>query len=734
MTYSELLNEYKNQKNVSNNELAKLSGISSVYLGEILNGKKKPPKNDIQIRIVSILELDNDEKKLLFDLASQERNEIPADIDSYLRKSPELVCKIRKMEIEKNMIYESDIQPIQSNVKAKSHTAQYRMHKYFARRPYNVFRNLIDHYTNENDLILDCFLGGGVTVFEAAAMKRKVVGVDINPLSSFITKQQMFNGDLVFAKKYLEAFVEKMYHKYKCFYEIQVNEEIAYAIWTELSYTVECPECLSEMVLSEENKIRNGFYSCPNSDCIKHNGVKRTECKPLSSRILRVKYVDSKGETKLSEANKVTFLFDDIQIEKKIKDITFKPDFLIPDDWDRQHEDKLRDKGFEKYSDLYTKKNYALNCLIYDEIIQLKDNLPKEIYELVYFLFSSSLRYTNNMTRVTANWEGGNPTSMDKHAFWFPNQYVETNILEVLKKRCVAIIKGITYSKNNLQYNTHEVLSSAELLAEEGSYMILNRSSTKLPFDDETFDVVITDPPYGSNVQYAELSVVWNAWFQNFANLDNFIYNKEEAVMNRKISNLANPKTELNYEALLYEVFREANRVLKNNHYLVFTFNNKNIKVWIAMLNAVAKAGFYLPDNGIIFQDFIESYKNTSHLKYSGNIHGDFIYSFIKGKHTTKSIRFQKDQNIMSVIELSILAGIEKLFNVKKEYSTTDLYQHIFTDIVITIMDYIHQFGTIQDISEIKDVSDEAIDNILKKELDYVGSMWIKKEKFDGVL
>lgn len=39
------------------------------------------------------------------------------------------------------------IEPIKESVKAKGHTAQYKMHKYFARRPYNVFSNLVNYYT-----------------------------------------------------------------------------------------------------------------------------------------------------------------------------------------------------------------------------------------------------------------------------------------------------------------------------------------------------------------------------------------------------------------------------------------------------------------------------------------------------------------------------------------------------------------------------------------------------------
>ena len=80
-----------------------------------------------------------------------------------------------------------DVEPIKSGVKAEPHTAVYKMHRYFARRPYNVFRHLIEHYTDEGDIILDPFCGGGVTVVEGLRLKRKVIGVDINPMATFIT-------------------------------------------------------------------------------------------------------------------------------------------------------------------------------------------------------------------------------------------------------------------------------------------------------------------------------------------------------------------------------------------------------------------------------------------------------------------------------------------------------------------------------------------------------------------
>ena len=54
---------------------------------------------------------------------------------------------------------------IPSGIDSRPHTPVYKMHRYFARRPWNVMRALIEHYSKENDLVVDCFSGGGVTLF-----------------------------------------------------------------------------------------------------------------------------------------------------------------------------------------------------------------------------------------------------------------------------------------------------------------------------------------------------------------------------------------------------------------------------------------------------------------------------------------------------------------------------------------------------------------------------------------
>ncbi|WP_459129621.1 hypothetical protein [Guggenheimella bovis] len=60
--------------------------------------------------------------------------------------------------------------------------------------------------------------------------------------------------------------------------------------WIEWVYVIRCPHCGQEIVLSEENKIKNGIYECGNKSCEGHFGVKRVEGIPSDSIPRRARY------------------------------------------------------------------------------------------------------------------------------------------------------------------------------------------------------------------------------------------------------------------------------------------------------------------------------------------------------------------------------------------------------------------------------------------------------------
>lgn len=609
-------------------------------------------------------------------------------------------------------------EPIKESVKARGHTAQYQMHKYFARRPYNVFRNLIEHYTEKGDVVLDCFCGGGVTVFESLTLERKAVGVDINPLATFITEMQLQQVDAGKLKKYFDRFLAECREEYGALYQYAVAGKKVEMEWMEWVYEVTCSECGAVIRLTEDRKISNGKYRCANPDCPSNHcdkaGVVRTSCAPYRSVPVRMKCHES-GMYVFDEAER-----EDIIRKFRKFDVSsckVRADAPIPHNWDRWYEDCLPQKGVLRFSDLFSERNYYINTKIFNKILELE---PSQYRDLLYFAFSASLRYTNKMSRITRNWENGNPTCMDKHAYWLPNEYVECNVLDKLEGRMAAVIRGLKYTASAL-HSPKRKAESFEELAAKGDYMILTRSAEKLPLPDESVSAVITDPPYGSNVQYGELSSFWNVWYREYRGFDRFIYNEQEAVSNRK-SCYEGAKDTAFYGEMLQKVFTEAGRVLKPDGYLVFTFQNKNINVWIQMLKAVVNAGFYLPEDGVIYQDFIKEYQNTSHLRYSGNVHGDFIYSFRKGRLPDRGA---PAGDFSGMVKRTVGECLNSMYADGGEYTTTELYEKIFGKLTGVILQFVCQEE--EQVEKLDELSETFIDHVLSQSLELRDGKWRRK-------
>ncbi len=62
---------------------------------------------------------------------------------------------------------------------ARGHSPMYVMHKYWARKPHNVVAEYIRRHSLEGEIVLDPFVGSGVTALEAIKLGRKGVGIDL---------------------------------------------------------------------------------------------------------------------------------------------------------------------------------------------------------------------------------------------------------------------------------------------------------------------------------------------------------------------------------------------------------------------------------------------------------------------------------------------------------------------------------------------------------------------------
>lgn len=228
---------------------------------------------------------------------------------------------------------------------AEGHTPIYKMHKYFARRPQNVFAALIENYSSEGDVILDPFCGGGVTMVEGAALGRHVIANDINPLAAFITKCETRKVRPDDYLKPMKEILEEVRVFSVPFYST-LNRETGKPIpvrWYEHAYVVVCPKCGQKTLLSNDckknadGKIVNGWYSCIHCGA-DFQGVSVPH---VGNKLLTVTYKTTTRETQKTVSPEpfdfeVQAKADEQYAIKTENEGWYIPQFNIPENWDRQ--------------------------------------------------------------------------------------------------------------------------------------------------------------------------------------------------------------------------------------------------------------------------------------------------------------------------------------------------------------------------------------------------------------
>ncbi len=532
---------------------------------------------------------------------------------------------------------------------AEGHTAPYKIHKYFARRPHNVFEQLISNFTDPDDIILDPFCGGGVTIYEGIKQGRKVIGCDLNPLSIFIVRNMVEKG--CYNEKFKNTIADITQYISYLQSDAQLytsNGTERKILWYELCFEVRCPKCGRVTPLCNETKYKDGWYKCSNEYCgnseipFRVSDVKRTGYRYLYASVDKGKkreYVALTQEDLKKIKSHITFL----KKELSNNDIAVPQD-VIPLNWDRQFEDGLSKKGILYFQDFFTKRNLYTLLLLKNKIDKYKKSLTETQYQLLRVAFSNTLKETNVMSFTNDGWQGGRPTTWSKHAYWIPNQFCESNILDAFNNSIDRIRKSIQYN-DGLDYKINRV-NDFKSIVTNGNLFLFNGTVVDSGIEDNSVDAIITDPPYGSNVQYLELSHFWYPWNKDIYKVSPDF--TKEAISNRK-KGFKGAKDQYTYEVNLYSVFSKAYNVLKPDHYMTLTFNNKDMSSWLGLLFSIFKAGFSFHD--IYFQDGVENYKNTAHTKAKGSPYGDFIYVFKKGDPTYALCHYERESDFIKQLD-----------------------------------------------------------------------------------
>ena len=132
-------------------------------------------------------------------------------------------------------------------------------------------------------------------------------------------------------------------------------------------------------------------------------------------------------------------------------------------------------------------------------------------------------------------------------------------------------------------------------------------SATAMPYEDEFFDAVLTDPPYYDNIFYASISDFFYVWLKRSVGhilpelfITSLTPKTKEVVANTSYAvnttdiGLPDVKTNIDYERLLSESLGEVYRVLKPDGIVVLVYTHKSVGGWEALINSILASGLVI--------------------------------------------------------------------------------------------------------------------------------------------
>lgn len=130
------------------------------------------------------------------------------------------------------------------------------------------------------------------------------------------------------------------------------------------------------------------------------------------------------------------------------------------------------------------------------------------------------------------------------------------------------------------------------------SIKIRQLSATSLPYPENYFDAVISDPPYYDNVPYSDLSDFFYVWLKRtIGALYPDLFSTPLTPKTEECTQLSNLcekysfKTKEFFEKMLTKAFQEMYRVLKQNGIACIVFAHKSTEAWETIINSLLESG-----------------------------------------------------------------------------------------------------------------------------------------------
>jgi SAM-dependent methyltransferase len=423
-------------------------------------------------------------------------------------------------------------------MQADTYKGIYAIHKYWSKKPHNLVADYIERFSKPSDLVIDSFCGSGITTIESVRLKRRAIGIDINPIATLITKVSVTPIDVTELKRAFKT----------------LENELAGVI-NELYYT-ECPQCKNPKAIVTHTIWNNGspievWYSC--SQCKIEKGIK-----PASDNDMRM-------ASNLS--NKPTHWYPTNE--------------LIPNA-------RINAKKGMRVCDLFTPRALVGLSLLLENIRKIEDINIRRSLELC---FTASLPQASRMVFVIRRRGKNNGEQREPRTevgswvigYWIPKEHFEINVWRCFENRFRRMLTGSEEINLVIPPLAKDCSSFEQLTQVQEGYWVSTGTATNLDISSDSIDYAFVDPPHGNRIPYLELSLMWNAWLGSDSDWQNEIIISEARSRNKDIDD---------YGEHLLVAFRELWRILKPNKYVSIAFNSLDDDTWFSLLNICVKAGF----------------------------------------------------------------------------------------------------------------------------------------------
>ena len=93
--FAAFLKEKRNEKTITVRAMAELVGVAPGYYSDMESGRRSPLELSTLDRIIDTLQLTDEDRKTLYDLAGKAREAAPPDLTGYINSSPKARVALR---------------------------------------------------------------------------------------------------------------------------------------------------------------------------------------------------------------------------------------------------------------------------------------------------------------------------------------------------------------------------------------------------------------------------------------------------------------------------------------------------------------------------------------------------------------------------------------------------------------------------------------------------------------